>query len=130
MIDGTILAANGRYYLIFKDERERPLKKIIQYVSGPGMEGPWSNMSPPLTEAWNEGPSALRVGDDFLIYFDHYRAPQHYGAIRSRDLKGWTDVTGELSFPQGLRHGSFLAINEKEASGMKDRHDPKRARRP
>jgi sucrose-6-phosphate hydrolase SacC (GH32 family) len=121
VIDGTLLEANGKYRLIFKDEREEPLKKFIQYAVGPAMEGPWLDLSAPITEAWNEGPSALKVGDEYLIYFDHYRTPQHYGAIRSKDLIHWTDVTDKLTFPKGLRHGSFLAITDKEAERLRNR---------
>lgn len=120
VIDGTILEANGRYHLIFKDEREKPLKKFIQYAEGPTIEGPWSNISPPLTETWSEGPSAIKVGDEYLIYFDHYRTPQHYGLIRSKDLLHWIDASDNLSFPKGLRHGSFLAITSEEADRLRN----------
>lgn len=121
VIDGTLLEANGKYHLIFKDEREEPLRKMIQYAVGPTLEGPWSDISAPLTEAWNEGPSALKVGDEYLIYCDHYRTPQHYEAIQSKDLVHWTNVTDKLTFPKGLRHGSFLAINVQEAARLRSR---------
>src|SRR5689334_5338341 len=34
VIDATILAAKGRYYLIFKDERKEPLNKYIKLATG------------------------------------------------------------------------------------------------
>ncbi len=119
VIDGTLLRARGKNFLIFKDEREQPLRKFIQYVSGPSMEGPWGAISAPVTEAWNEGPSALRVGDEYRIYFDHYRKPQHYGVAVSKDMAHWTDETARLRFPEGLRHGSFLAITDEEAGRLR-----------
>ncbi len=39
---------------------------------------------------WVEGPTALKIGDDYLVYFDAY-VEKHYGAMRSRDL---VDVGG------------------------------------
>lgn len=121
VIDGTLLQAGSGYRLFFKDEREQPVMKMIQYAVGPTMEGPWSNISEPVTEAWNEGPSALKVGEDYVVYFDHYRAPQHYAATRSSDLVHWTDVTDKLVFPKGMRHGSFLAITAEEAARLRAR---------
>jgi beta-xylosidase len=64
-----------------------------------------------------EGPSALRVGDDYLIYFDFYRAG-HYGAARSRDLTTWEDVSALVSFPKGTRHGAALAVEGAVVSAL------------
>lgn len=54
-----------------------------------------------------------------LVYYDHYRSPQHYGAVFSplvtkNGKPSWTDVTDKIDFPAGLRHGSFLQITEAE----------------
>ena len=119
VIDATLLHAGSKYYLIFKDEREQPPRKIIQLTSGSSWEGPWGEISQPFTEAWNEGPAALKAGNEYLLYFDHYRQPQHYGVIRSKDLKQWTDASKDLAFPPGLRHGSFLAITSEEAARLR-----------
>ena len=121
VIDATILSTGGDYRLLFKDEREEPLKKFIQSAAGTSLEGPWSDIGPPITESWNEGPSVLKVGDDYILYFDHYRTPQHYCAMRSSDLVHWSDITAQLSFPKGLRHGSFLAITAGEAARLRSR---------
>jgi beta-xylosidase len=119
VIDATLLPANGKYYLFFKDEREEPLKKFLQLATGPTMEGPWSGFSEPLTEAWNEGPSAIRIGDDYLVYFDHYRKPRHYSAIQSKDLQHWKPAEPPVGLPDGLRHGTFLRISAAEAAQLR-----------
>ena len=124
VIDATILETKGRFHLIFKDERDKPVKKQMLIAGGPGIEGPWSNIAGPFTQSWTEGPSALRVGRDYLVYFDHYRAPLYYGAVRSRDLKNWTDVTGQIKFPAGAKHGGFLRISAGEASRLKSARLP------
>ena len=77
-----------------------------QYLSP---DGPFGNISPPFTPAWVEGPSAIRIADDYVVYFDCYRQ-HHYGAVRSRNLKDWEDITSRIGFPNGTRHGTVLQV--------------------
>jgi len=66
--DAAMLQTNGKFYLVFKDERPEPLKKFIKLAEGPTVEGPWSKISEEFTESWSEGPSALQVGDEYILY--------------------------------------------------------------
>ncbi len=109
IIDATMLAAQGRFYLIFKDETLHPEKKHLGFASADSPEGPFGPPAPPFTPSWVEGPTALKVGDDYIVYFDCYR-DHHYGAMKSTDLLHWEDVTSRLSMPRGLRHGTALAV--------------------
>jgi hypothetical protein len=111
VIDATILPALGRYYLIVKDETITPPKKHLRIASSDKLDGPWENLSPPFTRDWVEGPTAIQLGDDFVVYFDVYRE-HHYGAVRSRDFKTWEDITDKISLPKGLRHGTIIAVPE------------------
>lgn len=122
VIDATILQARGKYYLVFKDERLEPLHKWIRIAEGPTLEGPWTNASEALTESWSEGPSAIRAGGEFLIYYDHYRDPRRYEAIRSEDLRKWTSVTDRMQLPENSKHGSFLAITAAEKARVEAAH--------
>jgi len=119
IIDATIFRNTDRFYLIFKDERVQPLHKQIRLAAGPTLEGPWSGVSEPFTAPWTEGPSALRLDDSVLVYYDAYRGGQHMGAALSPDLKTWTDVTDKLSFPPRLKHGGFLKITADEAQRLR-----------
>jgi hypothetical protein len=54
------------------------------------------------------------IGEDFLVYYDAYQT-KHYGAMRSRDLRTWEDVTPRLQLPdEGTpvrpRHGTVIAV--------------------
>lgn len=69
-------------------------------------------MSEPITHKFTEGPSALKVGDDWIIYFDPYRE-KHYGAVKTQDFKTFTDITSEMSFPEGHRHGTAVRVPRK-----------------
>jgi hypothetical protein len=114
VIDATILESRGKYYLVFKDERPEPLHKYIQIAEGPSLEGPWKILTGPITESWSEGPSAVALDGQYVIYYDHYRDPRRYEAIRSGDLIHWTSITDQISFPAGCKHGSFLKITPEE----------------
>ena len=120
MIDATLLGltGQGKYRLVFKDERKTPLEKHLLTAVGPGLEGPWTGISEPFSETWSEGAAMIRVPGGTLAYYDHYRAPQHYGAYFTSDYKTWTDVGGRIEFPAGMRHGSFLEITRGEYEGL------------
>jgi hypothetical protein len=114
VINGTMIHTRGRYYLVFTDERLEPMHKEIKIAEGPSIEGPWTNVSEALTESWSEGPSIAQVGNDYIIYYDHYRDPKRYEAVRSVDLKDWTPINDRIQFPEGSKHGSFLKISQEE----------------
>lgn len=114
VIDATLIQTGPKVTLIFKDERLNPLEKHLKTATGPTLEGPWTNISEPISEVWSEGAAIIPVQDGYLAFYDHYRPPQHYGAVFSKDLKTWTDAASRIGFPAGLRHGSFLQITQAE----------------
>ena len=99
-----------------QDETVKPPKKYLQLATAETLQGPFGALSQPITPAgvWAEGPTAIKIGADYLVYFDAYRN-QHYGAMRSRDLKTWEDVSDKMSFPDEntplrMRHGTVIAV--------------------
>lgn len=109
VIDATMLHAEGKYHLIVKDETLKPVRKNLCIAVGQDPEGPFGVASAPFTRNWVEGPSAIRIGEDYVVYFDCY-TKGHYGAVRSRNLKDWEDITSRISFPKGARHGTVLRV--------------------
>jgi len=109
VIDATLLPAQDRYYLIFKDETLIPPRKFLRIAVADDPEGPFGPPGPAFTPAWVEGPTTLRLGGEFIVYFDCYRA-RRYGAMKSKDLVHWEDATDRLSMPLGARHGSALPV--------------------
>ena len=109
VIDATLLPAKGKYHLIVKDERLKPEQKNLRIAVGRHPDGPFSPAGEPFTRHWVEGPTSLKVGDDYLVYFDAYR-DNRYEVLKSRDLKTWEDVSAKLSMPKGIRHGSALPV--------------------
>ena len=111
VIDATMLRAGSKVHLIVKDETLKPVKKNLRIAEGVSPEGPFGDAYVPFTPSWVEGPTAIRIGDDYLVYFDCY-TKGHYGAMRSRNLKDWEDVTSRLAFPKGARHGTVLRVTK------------------
>ena len=113
------LERNGREWLMFvKNEHLTPkTEKNIRLIRGPSLDGPWSEPSPPLTgNYWAEGPSVLKVGDEWRVYFDKHML-NAIGLVVSKDLKTWTDVSDKVSFPKDARHGTVLVVPGKIVAG-------------
>jgi len=111
VIDATMLTANGKFYLIIKDETLKPVaKKNLRMAVSDKIDGPFTHVTEPFTESWVEGPTALTIGDDFFVFYDCYT--QHrYGAVHSTDLQHWDDISTKISFPPGSRHGTVFAVS-------------------
>jgi hypothetical protein len=109
-IDATLVKDSDRHVLFFKDERKNPVKKNLRYATAARAGGPFGAPAEPFTGEWVEGPSAIRIGEWLYVYFDHYAAPHYYGAVRSKDLKTWEDVSKQMSFPPDHRHGTVVRI--------------------
>jgi hypothetical protein len=100
--------------MFLKDETREPVQKNIKIAYSDNLIGPYSKASEPITgNYWAEGPTTLKIGKNWLVYFDKYR-DHKYGAILSDDLKNWTDVSDKISLPKGLRHGTIFTVKKRE----------------
>jgi hypothetical protein len=112
VIDSTIAENGDQYVMVLKDETRYPPAKNLRLAYSTHVTGPWS----PATDAfspvgeWVEGPTVLKVGDWWIVYFDAYRSHK-YGAMRTADFKKWEDVSDKISVPKGMRHGTTLAVS-------------------
>jgi hypothetical protein len=116
-IDATILPADGKFYMIFKNETLKPLAKYLCMASSDDIMGPYSVVAEKFTRNWVEGPTAIKIGDYYMVYYDCYR-DHHYGAVRSKDLKTWEDVTSQIKFPAGSRHGTVIEVDADVAKAL------------
>lgn len=118
VIDGAIFQFGKRYMMVVKNETQTPPAKYLFLTSADSLAGPWSAPGERLTgPEWSEGASPLQVGGAWYIYFDQYRKHQ-YGAIRSKDLKTWEDVSDKVSFPAGIRHGTAFYAPKSIVTGL------------
>ena len=118
VIDPFILKDGGHFVLICKDNSRPNLNLRVAFAKTP--LGLWGNVSEPFTQKFTEGPCALKIGDDWLIYFDTYRE-KIYGAVKTRDFKNFTEVTKEVSFPEGHKHGTAIKVPREILDGLLNR---------
>jgi hypothetical protein len=112
-IDATIIEKDKMFYMILKNENSNPPEKNLRITRSENAEGLYATeVSAPITgKYWAEGPTTLQVGDYVYVYFDKY-TEHKYGAIRSKDMVNWEDVSDQVSLPQGIRHGTTFKVSE------------------
>lgn len=108
VIDGTLAKEKDKYILFLKDETRHPAQKNIRVATSSELTKNYSEASAPITgDYWAEGPTPVKIGDYWVVYFDKY-TNHSMGAIRSKDLKTWEDISDQIEFPQGTRHGTVI----------------------
>ncbi len=113
-IDATILPYQSKWLMFIKDETRVPLQKNLKIAFADNLTGPYSTASAPITgKYWAEGPTAININGYWVVYFDKY-TEHRYGAIRSKDLIHWEDVSDKLHLPKGLRHGTVFKASKDE----------------
>jgi hypothetical protein len=118
VIDATVQLDEKRFVMFLKDETREPVQKNLRVAFADHATGPWGPPSAPITgKYWAEGPTATKLGNQWLVYFDKYTEHQ-YGAVASTDLEHWTDVSDRVHFPKGTRHGTVLRITPKELAQL------------
>lgn len=111
VIDCTLLKRGPKdYVLILKDNTR--LERDIKVAFSKSPTGPFTTPSAAITPHFTEGPTAVKVGDDYLIYFEFYR-DKKYGAVKTRDFLTFTDATNEVSLPKGHKHGTIFKVSRK-----------------
>jgi len=112
-IDATILPKNNKFYMFLKNENPNPPEKNIRITVSDQASGPYPlKVSAPITgKYWAEGPTVLEVGEEVYVYFDKYMNHQ-YGAVRSKNMTDWEDVSDQVSFPEGVRHGTAFKVSK------------------
>ncbi len=113
VIDGTIVKNADRYVLVLRKTRGRCGR--CGWHSAIRRSGPGATSRSRFTANFTEGPSVLKIGDDWLIYYDAYR-DGIYGAAKTRDFKSFTDVTRKFPSPRGTNTEPCSPCREKTSN--------------
>jgi autotransporter-associated beta strand protein/T5SS/PEP-CTERM-associated repeat protein len=107
-IDADIVK-DGSNYVMF-------LAGTSKAQGGTNLYGPYSTNLQQLTSGYaSEGPSAVKIGDTWIVYNDHYGS-QVMGAVASTDgMATWTEYTASVAFPgnftsKDARHGNVFTV--------------------
>lgn len=121
VIDGTLIKEDGEYILFIKDETRVPPQKNIRIARSDKLTEGYGQAGPPITgNYWAEGPTPAKIGDKWVVYFDKYIDHQ-MGAVASTDLVNWEDISDQVTFPDGTRHGTVFKITQKEFENLKEK---------
>jgi len=112
-IDATIISTGKNYVMFVKDETRNPAQKNIRVTTSENLYGQYSGPSEPITgKYWAEGPTSLKINGKWFVYFDKY-TEKKMGAVTSDDLINWEDISEKITFPDGVRHGTIIEVDEK-----------------
>ena len=114
VIDASIVPDGKKFIMFLKDETRYPPQKNIRIATSTKLTEGFSKPSMPITgNYWAEGPTAIKIGNQWVVYFDKYQ-DHKYGAVTSADLVNWTDISDKIQMPEGIRHGTVFIITKKE----------------
>ncbi|MBQ9399544.1 MAG: glycoside hydrolase family 43 protein [Bacteroidales bacterium] len=117
-IDGFLVKkAKDDYVFVVKDNRKPGFSNIF-CVYGKSPEGPFSDPCEPFSPEYSEGPCVIKVGDEWLIYYDVYRQVR-YGAVSTKDFKTFTPIDDKISIPNGYKHGTMIKITKRQLEALK-----------
>ncbi|GAB4014381.1 glycoside hydrolase family 43 protein [Spirosoma migulaei] len=126
VIDGTLLAHKGTYYLFHKEEEfgaKTGERRAIRVASSSKLEGPYHVIEGPLNNGQlvpviTEGPTIIKdpIKPGWLLLYD-YCMTNRFGASYSPDLIHWT-VDEDIRFPDAARHGCISLLTAEEAKAL------------
>lgn len=119
VIDATVVQAKEDSYVLVLKDNTRP-NRNIKVAFSKQAAGPYTGVSEPFTDTLTEGPSVARLGHEWLIYYDAYRIKK-YGAARTADFRHFTDVSSEVSVPEGHKHGTIIRVPVSIVEALKQR---------
>ncbi|MBL7742182.1 MAG: glycoside hydrolase family 43 protein [Chitinophagaceae bacterium] len=111
VIDAVIVKRAARDYILILKDNTRP-ERDIKVAFGETPLGPWKNPSKAFTENFTEGPSVVKVNNEWLIYYDSYQK-KTYEASATKDFIRFENITGKVIVPAGHKHGTIVAVKRK-----------------
>jgi Glycosyl hydrolases family 43 len=111
VIDAVIVKRAAKDYVLVLKDNTRPERNIkVAFADNP--LGPWKNISKPFSDKFTEGPSVVKLNDEWLIYFDSYQK-KIYEAVVTKDFVKFENVTTSVQVPEGHKHGTILTVKLK-----------------
>ncbi|SKC87454.1 glycoside hydrolase family 43 protein [Ohtaekwangia koreensis] len=119
VIDATIVVDGKKYIMFLKDETIEPPQKNIRIATSNDLTKGYTKPGKPITgKEWVEGPTSLKINNQWIVYFDKYGANK-MGAVTSSDLISWTDISDKVNFPSGTKHGTALKVSRTVVDKLK-----------
>ena len=117
VIDAVIVKRAAKDYVLVLKDNTLP-NRNLKVAFGKDALGPYDNVSESFRPKLTEGPTIVKTGKDWLIYFDAY-GQKIYSAMKTSDFKTFKDVTSTISIPEGHKHGTIIKVNRKVIEDLK-----------
>jgi len=117
VIDAVIVKRKKDDYVLVLKDNTRP-ERNIKVAFGTTPLGPWTNISKPFSDNFTEGPSVVKLKDEWLIYYDSYRK-KIYEAVATKDFLTFENVTASVKVPEGHKHGTIVPVKKKVIKKLK-----------
>lgn len=111
VIDAVIVKRTTKDYVLVLKDNTRPNRNLKVAFAKEAL-GPYENVSETFSPKLTEGPTVVKVKNDWLIYFDAY-GQKIYSAYKTADFKSFKDVTTEVSIPEGHKHGTIIKVKRR-----------------
>nr|WP_276900911.1 glycoside hydrolase family 43 protein [Pedobacter kyonggii] len=111
VIDAVIVKRAIKDYVLVLKDNTRPNRNLKVAFAKDAL-GPYENVSETFSPKLTEGPTVVKAGKDWLIYFDAY-GQKIYSAYKTVDFKSFKDVTAEVSIPEGHKHGTIIKVKRR-----------------
>ncbi len=119
VIDAVIVKRADKDYVLVLKDNTRPERNIkVAFAATP--IGPWKNVSKAFTDNFTEGPSVVKVKNEWLIYYDSYRK-KIYEAVATKNFVQFENITTKVSVPVGHKHGTIVPVKRKFIKHLKRR---------
>ncbi len=111
VIDAVIVKRAVKDYALVLKDNTRPERTIkVAFANNP--LGPWKNVSKAFTDNFTEGPSVVKLKNEWLIYYDSYRK-KIYEAVATKNFVQFENVTAKVHVPVGHKHGTILTVKKR-----------------
>jgi len=110
VIDAVIVKRKSKDYVLVLKDNTRP-NRNLKVAFSDLVTGPYSEASATFSPNLTEGPTVVKTGKDWLIYFDAY-GQKTYTAMKTRDFRSFKNVTNEVSVPEGHKHGTIIPVKK------------------
>lgn len=118
-IDGFLVKRGPKDYVYIVKDNRKPGYSDLFCVFSTSPEGPFSQPTEKFAPTYSEGPCAIRLGDEWIIYCDIYREGR-YGAFSTKDFQTFTPIDHRISIPKGHKHGTIVKVKESVLLKMKE----------
>lgn len=116
VIDAVLVKRGKKDYVLVMKDNTRPNRNLRVAFSKDPL-GPFTGISETFTKMFTEGPTVVKINNEWLIYFDAYR-DKKYGAVKTSDFKTFTDISDIISLPAGHKHGTIFKADFKTLQGL------------